>query len=217
MLDLYFIRHAESVMNGSPHLLGGRSEGTPLSEVGKQQSQLLGKRFLLQGIKFHKIYSSPSIRAAETARLVGKQMGYLSKEIIFSDDLIELSQGDWEGRSKTEIYTAETLALINSDNWNFTPPNGESPKVVEERMLKFVTKEILPLDKDGKTISCGIFTHGVAIKCLLRGIMEFTPKITYRVWIDNAGIIKLQYRNGKWYVMNINDIGHLLGAPTDNT
>ena len=216
MLDLYFIRHAESAMNCEAHLIGGRSEGTPLSDKGKSQAQLLGKRFLLQGIKFHKIYSSPLLRSIDTARLVGEQIGYPGKELIISDDLIELSQGDWEGQPRTEIYTPETLARINADNWNFTPPKGESQIAVEQRMLRFVKNELLPLDQPNKNIICCIFTHGVAIKCLLRGIMKFTPKITYRVWLDNAAVTRLQHTDHKWYVMNINDTGHLLGVSPEN-
>lgn len=214
MLDLYFIRHAESAMNCEAHLIGGRTEKTPLSKKGEQQADLLGKYFLSQNIKFDKIYSAPTLRSIETAHLVGKHLGFSKNDILISDDLTELSQGDWEEQPRIEVYTPETLALINSDNWNFTPPKGESQRVVEERMLHFVTSELLPLYQKDKTITCAIFTHGVAMKCLLRGIMEFTPKITYRVWLDNTGIIRLQYRDDQWYVMSMNDTAHLFGAHT---
>ena len=56
MLDLYFIRHAESLMNNKGHLIGGRSNETPLSERGIYQANLLGQRLKHLGIVFRVNY-----------------------------------------------------------------------------------------------------------------------------------------------------------------
>ena len=214
MLDLYFIRHAECERNNEPHLIGGRCINSPLSSLGREQGRLLGRRLLQQGVLFDKVYSSTALRCKETALDVGEHLGYSFADIISLDQLLELDQGQWEGQPRVQVYTPEMLAVINADNWEFTPPGGESQRTVEERMLQFVTNELLPLDQKDKTITCAIFTHGVAMKCLLRGIMEFTPKITYRVWVDNTGIIRLHYRDDKWYIMSVNNTAHLFGAHT---
>lgn len=60
-----------------------------------------------------------------------------------------LSQGDWEGKSRSKTYTPEQVAEINSNQWLFTPPNGESQKEVEERMLAFISSEILSEHTEG--------------------------------------------------------------------
>ncbi len=212
MLNFYFIRHAESVMNCAPHIIGGRSNETPLSERGKLEAASLGKRLVAENILFDKIYSSTAVRCRETARLVGKHMGFSLVDIVFSGELLELSQGEWQGKPRVEIYTPETVASINTDNWNFTPPNGESQRAVEERMLGFVQREVLPFYTKDRMLSLGIFTHGMAIKCLLRGIMKFTPSITYKILLDNTSITRLQYDERGWHLLSVNDTAHLFNT-----
>jgi broad specificity phosphatase PhoE len=206
MLDLYLIRHAESEMNNNSHLIGGRSNSTPLSERGKFQAYMLGQRFKDTGVRFDKIYSSPAVRAHETSRIVSDIIDYPVNNIILSDKLLELDQGGWEGKVRAEILTPELIDLLNRNNWNFKAPNGESQRDVEERMLDIVVNEIL-----GKDPTVALFTHGMAIKCLLRGIMGFDPAITYKIVLDNTSITRLKYTSRGWHPMTINDSGHLIG------
>lgn len=208
MLDLYLIRHAESEMNKRSDLIGGRSNGTPLSENGKIQATLLGRRLKASGVIFDEIYSSTARRTVETAEAVAEKLGYSIDRIFQSSRLLELDQGDWEGKPRVEIYTSEVLQTINSDNWHFTPPNGESQRAVEERMLDWIN-ETLVAQYDDSTM--GVFTHGMAIKCLLRGVMDFSPTITYKVSLDNTSVTRLKYSERRWHVIAINDTTHLLG------
>lgn len=69
------------------------------------------------------------------------------KTVIYDEDLEELSQGDWEGQLRTEIYTPRQLQKINSNNYTFKAPNGESQEEVENRMFDFIQKmyyKVLP-------------------------------------------------------------------------
>lgn len=199
MLDLYLIRHAESELNRFLQIIGGRSNETPLSENGREQAYLLGER--LSKIPFTVYYSSPAVRSLETARIAHGTLD----DVVQSPLLLELDQGDWEGKLRTEIYTPEMLARINADNWNFSAPNGESQRAVEERMLCFVNDNLLQYSD----LSCCVFTHGLAIKCLLRSVMDFSPKITYKIEIENTSITRLKYSDRGWYVITINDTAHL--------
>ena len=209
MLDLYLIRHAESEMNNRSDLIGGRTNHTPLSEKGKRQATLLGRRFHDSGVFFDNFYSSTARRTVETAEIVIEQLGRSIDEVVQTQILLELDQGDWEGKPRIEIYTPEVLQAINSDNWNFTPPNGESQRTVEERMLGWVDKNLISRYKTDSTV--GGFTHGVSVKCLLRGIMGFSPKITYKITLDNTSITRLKYSETGWHLLAINDISHLFG------
>ena len=217
MLDLYFIRHAESQRNLEPHLIGGRSFDFLLFSLGKKKASFLGKRLASQGVFFQHVSSSTAVRCRETAVVAGQDLGFSLQDIVFSDQLLELDQGQWEGQPRMQIYTPKTLAQINSNNWEFTPPRGESQKTVEERMLAFIQTNILPLYREGIPLTCGIFSHGVAIKCLLRGIMGFTPRITYKILLDNTSITRLQYDGRGWHLLSVNDTAHLFGKPTENT
>ena len=87
MLDLYLIRHAESDMNNSNHLIGGRSNDTPLTKRGMSQAKLLGWRLKSDGIQFDKVYSSTALRANTTAQIVSGIVGYQLEKIVLSEQL----------------------------------------------------------------------------------------------------------------------------------
>ena len=189
----------------SSHLIGGRSNHSPLTETGINQSGFLGQRFLADNIKFDRVYSSTAVRAYQTAKIACEKVQYPIENIILSEEILELNQGDWEGKNRSEIYTKETLELIKADNWNFIPPNGESQRAVEYRMLNWLEKSLFT----NEDLIVSVYTHGVAIKCLLRGIMDFTPKLTYKICLDNTSITRLQYKEDGWHLFSINDIAHL--------
>lgn len=211
MLDLYLIRHAESAMNKASNLIGGRSNESPLSEQGNHQANLLAERLLKERVQFSKIYSSTAKRTYQTAKAVAVQIGYPVKTIVQVDDLLELDQGGWEGLPRVECYTPEIISLINADPWNYAAPNGESQRQVEGRMVRWLDRELIQVSRN-EDESVGIFTHGMAIKCLLRGIMNFDAERTYKVCIDNTSITRLKYTDRGWHWLTLNDAAHLLGV-----
>jgi len=101
--------------------------------------------------------SSPSKRAVETAKL-------LSTEIIIDPLLNEIDYGDVEGKDIS--YLKKNFQNIKQD-WEQGKdpkfPNGENSLDVKTRMFAFL--ESL-LHKNIKT-NCFVFSHNVAIKCLL--------------------------------------------------
>ncbi len=208
MLDLYLIRHAESEMNIKPHLIGGRSLDAKLSERGVAQCERLHERFVDEGLTFDDVLVAPSLRATRTAYLsCGDRFPQWKME--GSASLHELSQGDWEGRSRREIYTKEMLARINGDNLGFRPPRGESQRDVEDRMsavAKSYTEKYT--DRDG---TVAFFGHGMAFKCLFRKIMDSDPKLTYRIVLDNTSITRFRHSPQGWHLVCLNDTSHLRG------
>lgn len=207
MLDLYLIRHAESEMNRQNDLVGGRSNSSPLSERGLYQAGLLGQRFLKEHNAFDRVYSSTATRAIQTAETVSGIIHYPLERIVKSDLLLELDQGDWEGVHRRLAYTKAKLEKINANPWEFRAPNGESQRDLEERMLKFLNDEHL-LSADQKV---AVYTHGLAIKCLLRGIMKSDPGLTYKIVIDNTSITRLRFTRLGWHVLCVNDTAHIYG------
>ena len=209
MLNLFLIRHAESEMNNRLDLIGGRSMNSPLSLRGVEQANLLGARFKNNGIVFDEIYSFTAKRAMDTAMKTCEQFGISKENIVLSSEILELDQGEWEGKLRDKIYTTELLNSINKDPWNFAPKKGESQKDVEERMLKWVNSTLIP--KHFQNITVGVFTHGMAIKCLLRGILDFSPQHTYKINLDNASITRLRYDERGGHLISVNDVARLVG------
>lgn len=144
-LDIYFIRHAESEMNNSPHIIQGRGANVKLSERGLIQAEKLGERFIADKIKFDAVYSSPLLRAYETARIVCGKIDIQEHSITRLEQLVEQSHGDWEGKIRKEVYTPEIIEHVKADWYNFCPPNGESLKMAEERIYSFVKMFLFPL------------------------------------------------------------------------
>ncbi|MDP3727983.1 MAG: histidine phosphatase family protein [bacterium] len=207
VLKLYYIRHAQCAMNLEvSQTIGGRTNDSPLTRLGEEQSDLLGQRFALEGIHFDEVYSSPAVRARKTAEKSTRFVEFPSNRITLVDALQELDQGEWEGRSRPEVYSPEMLAHINSDNWNFCPPGGESQKQVERRQMDWVQDL---LTRSRKDLTVCIYGHGVALSCFLRGVLGFYPSLTYKIRHWNTGVTRLDYAENGWHVLCVNDSAHL--------
>lgn len=226
----------------------------------------------------------------------------IPKNVVeIAEALQELSQGQWEGQPRKEVYTARMLPLINATQPDFCAPGGESQRQVEFRMVEFLNNTVLhrafaamqearlqhqrgsedtlnvipqssiqvhPLEEaemcrakeweistkdddvfeavrenvDGvklckeedetpdSTGSYGelrvrddlasmsqalpycaaVFTHGMAIKCLLRGLLGSDAHMTRRWCIDNSSISVLRHSTSQgWQIQRINDTSHL--------
>ena len=201
MLSIYLLRHAETDYNAHNMYIGGRSNHIYLSEKGELQAIAVGKFLNKQNLTFDKVFCSTAIRAKRTLELI-KQHFVTLENIDYSDDLQELSQGDWEGQLRSKIYTEKQLIEINSNQWLFKAPNGESQKEVEERLLNYIYEKILSSYSNGNFLIVG---HGVAFKCLLRGILDISSKMAFKIAIDNASLTKLHYdKQQGWYLDYIN-------------
>lgn len=84
------------------------------------------------------------------------ELDFPEEQIQLSDALTEMSHGQWEGCSKSEIYTPEMLNLMDSTQPDFSAPSGESLRQVQFRMMEFLNRTILRLPEKvamGDTLS----------------------------------------------------------------
>ncbi|MDR1330702.1 MAG: histidine phosphatase family protein, partial [Tannerella sp.] len=196
MIELYFLRHAETEYNAHNQFVGGRSNRLPLSENGRRQALSAGMFFKDNHVAFDRVFCSTAVRAQSTLELITDRAHITDNVVAYSDELQELSQGEWEGRPRNEIYTPKRLAEIKANPWHFKAPGGESQKETEERMLIFIERNIIRPYVDGCFLLIG---HGVAFRCLLRGILGIKPEMVYRILIDNVSLSKLRYdRSDGW-------------------
>jgi phosphohistidine phosphatase len=77
-MRLYFLRHADA-------LDGADDAARPLSSKGRDQARRVGQFLLKQGIGFDAAYSSPLVRARETAELVLRVCGAVGPEELRLD------------------------------------------------------------------------------------------------------------------------------------
>ena len=197
-LTLYLLRHAETAYNADRLRIGGRSPQLPLSENGRMQAVACGKQLAAQCLTFDRVFCSTAKRTVETLQLIQEAWPELTPlPPIYSDRLQELSQGAWEGRLREEIYTPARLQEINSNNWLFKAPGGESQQEVEYRMMDFINPEIAARHASGRFLIVG---HGCTFKCLLRGVLGSDPADTYKMKIGNCELIRLVYTEEKKWV-----------------
>lgn len=76
-LIVYLLRHADA---GDSATWVGDDADRPLSKKGRRQARRLGRHLDDLGVKVDILLTSPLIRAADTARLVGKQIGVKPSE-----------------------------------------------------------------------------------------------------------------------------------------
>lgn len=91
-VELYLLRHADA---GDPMTWAGDDAERPLSPKGRRQAKRLGS--LLAGIKLRPdvILTSPKLRAADTAKIVGKAVSVKPKKDDRLGSAVEL--GDLAG------------------------------------------------------------------------------------------------------------------------
>jgi predicted glycosyltransferase/broad specificity phosphatase PhoE len=149
-VPLVAIRHAPTVWNAERRLQG-RTD-VPLSPEGEATARAWK---LDPAWQDYRVIASPLARAQTTARLL-----FPGRAIAIDARLIEMSFGDWEGKSLAELRgkagsDAESRERMGLD---FQAPGGESPRQVQARIAPLLAEIIAP------TI---IVTHKAVLRALL--------------------------------------------------
>ncbi|BAF28348.2 Os11g0522000, partial [Oryza sativa Japonica Group] len=74
-----------------------------------------------------------------------QELDFPEEQIQVSDALTEMSQGQWEGCPKSEVYTPEMVNLMDSTQPDFSAPAGESLRQVQFRMMEFLNQTVVRL------------------------------------------------------------------------
>ena len=223
-ITLYLTRHGKTMMN-TMDLSQGWVD-SPLTPQGIEVAEKLGKGLKKADVTFDKVYSSDSGRARETASLILKNNG--QKDVAVKEDqrFREANFGSYEAKPNQEmaeaaikqsglspeefmgndVFTAISNlsdALYEIDQQKDDSEMGwpaENSKQVVDRLVEG-TDEIIKNAKKDDDQNILIVFHGNSIIKLLH---ELDPeaKITS---IDNAGVSKVVYKNGKFKVDSVND------------
>lgn len=164
-MELYIIRHGETVWNEAGRLQG-RAD-IELNSNGRSIAGRLGEQ--LENIDFDCIYSSPLIRAYETACLI---RGHRNIPIVRDERLQEISFGCMEGTHYSEwLADNSPYRFFFDEPAKYNPPtDGESFKQVCMRTENFIHEIIEPQVNSAKRLM--IVAHGA----LNKGIMCYIEK-----------------------------------------
>ena len=88
---IYIVRHGQTEGNKA-NILQGRGSDRPLNETGEQQAEKVRRWFCGRRIMIDRVYSSPLLRAVQTARIIAGDV-----PIITDEHLLEMDYGPYEG------------------------------------------------------------------------------------------------------------------------
>jgi len=134
-MKLYFVRHGESEAN-TQHVISNRASHFGLTELGRGQAQTLAEK--LRDIPITAIFSSPVLRAKETADIVSRSF-YLPYQV--TEALREYDCGYLEGRSDEESWKQHRKYYEDwtvHHNYSSKPTAGESFIDIQNRFLPFI-------------------------------------------------------------------------------
>jgi 2,3-bisphosphoglycerate-dependent phosphoglycerate mutase len=119
--EVLLVRHGETDDNAADRFQGQLD--TRLNDRGREQARALARLLAPEGLRA--MYSSPLLRACETAEIIGARLGL---QPVLDARLMEADSGDWSGRLYAEIIGAQPGSF---DAWRaadpaFRFPNGES-------------------------------------------------------------------------------------------
>ncbi|HXF62834.1 MAG TPA: histidine phosphatase family protein [Caldilineaceae bacterium] len=199
---LILVRHGETEANVSQVWHGALD--APLTERGRAQVAAtaawlsdLHRRQPLDGF-----YVSPLPRAQSTAAAIAAAIG---RQPVVVEGLREFSIGDWEGRSFRELREVEDLWGRWEADPCFAPPNGESPRSFNRRVVETVIK-LVDRHPDGTALAV---SHGGVIGSVLATLVGDGPDDWRRFDPHNCAVSVLQWQEGRWSGELINATDHL--------
>jgi len=153
---VYLARHGQTAYN-----LEGRFQGqlpVPLDDTGRAQAADLAERAAGHG--FRALWSSPLLRARETAEIVARRIGLSPHE---DARLMETEAGDWTDRSFAEIQAEapELFAAFLAGDPSFAFPGGES--FAEQELRVGAALDDVELGQLPALVVC----HGMVIRAAL--------------------------------------------------
>ena len=112
---IYIIRHGKTELNKN-NVLQGRSN-CPLNEKGVRQAEEAAKMLRQRGVTFDYVFTSPLIRAVQTAEIVAPGV-----KAVTDERLIEMDYGPYEGAGLKNL--APEVLTFFSDFINNPAPEG---------------------------------------------------------------------------------------------
>lgn len=193
-MEIYMMRHGETAMN-IERLLQGRLD-THLDEKGKRDAVLAGEFLREKGIRFDFIWTSPLVRAKETAELA---TGIDRSEFVDEPLLIEMSFGKYEGRcvkDRTDPFNRDFFA---SPDKCLMPEDAETFQDLLDRAGELLDKLIEYDDQESNSDKVMLLTsHGAFLHAILSKIND-TP--LHNFWDEkfkNCEIIHLTRKGNKF-------------------
>jgi len=190
VLRLLFVRHGLSSFNAKG-LIQGRTNESYLTEDGYFQAKLTGE--ILNQINIDEIYSSPLIRASETAKTIEKHLDK-NIDIKYDQKLLEVDLDNWSGlniheikekyKSEYQIWKSdpENLFIKRDDETTYHPIKELFAQAKE--FIEFIIKK----NNNFEDKNILIIAHNAILRCLILHLINKPKKGFRKIKLDNASI-----------------------------
>ncbi|MFN4988931.1 MAG: 2,3-bisphosphoglycerate-dependent phosphoglycerate mutase [Ignavibacteria bacterium] len=163
MVYLILLRHGESQWNVENRFTGWVD--VDITSKGEDEARKAG--LALKDYPIDMLFTSALLRAIRTADIALQSAGKGLIPTQRSEKLNERHYGDLQGLNKDEVgkqFGTGQLKIWRR-SYDTPPPNGESLKMTQERVLPYFHEQIIPVLKEGKNVL--ITAHGNSLRALI--------------------------------------------------
>ena len=213
---LLLVRHGETDWNRD-----GRFQGQidiPLNENGKKQGAQAGE--FLEDVKIDAAVTSSMLRPKETAEKILEHHPGVNLEA--TEDLWEISHGEWEGKLESEIESGYPGLL---GKWQSTPavvqmPGGENLEDVWGRAKVGWHNVVAAFSESDRPKTVMVVAHDAINKAILCQLFGLGPEHFWQFKQGNGAVSVIDYHGGPESVPVLsaaNITTHLSGSIFDKT
>ena len=191
------LRHAESEGN-SKGVHQGQAD-FPLTARGRAQAERLAEAWRAKGVRFDRIFASPLMRAAETARIVAGVLGYPEEDILYDAIWKERDKGDLTGLP----FAASPKSASPTSLYHPVGSTGESLWDVHQRAGEALRR--LLENPPGRYL---VVSHGGILNMVIHAVLGIPPQPyphapSFRM--PNTAYIALRYNPNihRWHVLGL--------------
>lgn len=197
---IFFIRHGETKANKHKLLFGHLN--WDLNKDGIKQIKVTAHKVfkLLNNQKADLIISSPLIRAKHSAKIIARILNV--KKIIVDKNLIEKSEGSWEGKTYWDIRKSDPYSYYNwiKNPFKNRPSNGESVLDLNKRVKNF--RKTIFKKYPGKNII--VVTHSGPIRLFLLNLLGLDIEKFWYLKVDCASISEVHLSKKHAMIWSVN-------------
>lgn len=200
---LILARHHQSEWNKLGKWTGLRDRH--LDQYGFEKSEDMG--LLIKDVAIDYAFASMLVRSIETLSCILNVCNRYNVPTEHSAALNERDYGDYTGKQKWEmekILGPEEFKKLRR-GWDYHIPNGESLKMVYDRVQPFFIEKILPLVLQDKNVL--VVAHGNSLRALMKYIEN----------ISDEGIADVEMPFGSIIIYDLDQDGHLLSKEVRQT
>tara|TARA_B100001971_G_scaffold27314_1_gene21635 strand:+ start:317 stop:934 length:618 start_codon:yes stop_codon:yes gene_type:complete len=196
---IIFLRHGQAE-NNTKRILAGRTEGVPLTKIGIEQAEQIGK--YLKPIGISAIYSSPIERANNTAKIVAESN---SIDYKLDERLTELDMGKFTRMPYDEIFAKHGNVFLKfySNDPIISKYNVETFPHVQKRVMDMLDYTIKKHDQENVLL----VTHMDPIKSVIAKVIDLKPLSLFELIIANSSLTIIKHHDEKLSLSAINAMG----------